>query len=364
MCRMRLGIALLLAVAAFLSLAGCSGGGGDAAATGGLSVSVVFPPLPVEDQAVTPAVIYPQTNSVTIDVLNPADDSALVPQTILNRPAPEGGTVTASITAIPAGPAKLRVKGWTDEDGEGNLVSRVAALTTILIGQKVSKSVVMDGYPTSLQLGATTNPVLVDLVTDITPTPIAADGSSLQMGDFTYQWESSDNSIAAPAGGGAAVETAGELPEPPTQQFVGVSRGSCTITCTVAYAEVEPGGVQTAAEPPVVQQIMTLVVNPNVDTVTLDKTAMTLNSEQTDTAVATAWYKGAVVPNISFTFQSNATGVATVAKDSQTQCTVTAVKGGTATITATQPYTSALATLPVTVPEGDLDVIISSTPVR
>lgn len=358
-----IGFMALVASVALFTLAGC-GGGGDAAATGGLSVTVVFPPLPADAQAVAPAVIYPQTNSVTIDVLKPADDTPLVAQTILNRPAPEGGAVTASITAIPAGPAKLRVKGWTDEEGAGNLVSRVAALTTILIGQKVSKSVVMDGYPTSLQLGATTNPVLVDLVTDITPTPIAADGSSLQMGDFTYQWESSDNSIAAPAGGGAAVETAGELPEPPTQQFVGVSRGSCTITCTVAYAEVEPGGVQTAAEPPVVQQIMTLVVNPNVDTVTLDKTAMTLNSEQTDTAVATAWYKGAVVPNISFTFQSNATSVATVAKDSQTQCTVTAVKGGTATITATQPYTSALATLPVTVPEGDLDVIISSTPER
>ena len=184
------------------------------------------------------------------------------------------------------------------------------------------------------------------------------------MGDFTYQWESSDNAIAAPAGGGAAVETAGELPEPPTQQFVGVSRGSCTITCRVQYAELDPVQVKTTADPPVVQQIMTLVVNPNVDTVTLNKTAMTLNSGQTDTAVATAWYKGVVVPNIDFAFQSSAPAVATVAKDSQTQCTVTAVKGGTTTVTATQSYTAASAAVAVTVPEGDLDVIISSTPER
>ncbi|HCU34961.1 MAG TPA: hypothetical protein DGT21_05725 [Armatimonadetes bacterium] len=323
-------------------------------------MTVVFPPLPANAQAVTPAVIYPQTNSVTIEVLKPSDDAPLVPQTILNRPAPEGGSVTASITAIPAGAAKLRVKGWSGEDGEGNLVSRVAALTTILIGQKVTRSVVMDGYPTSLQLAATANPVLVDLNSDITPTPIAADGTSLQMGDFTYQWESSDNAIAAPAGEGAAVETAGELPEPPTQRFVGISRGSCTSTCRVQYAELEPVQVGTSADPPVVQQTMTLVVDPNVDTVTFNKSSMSLNSGQSDSAVATAWYKGVVVPNVNFSFQSSAPAVATVTKDTQTQCTVTGVKGGTATIRARQPYTSALATLAVTVPEGDLDVIISS----
>lgn len=354
-----IGFMALLAVAALVALAGC-GGGGDAAATGGLAVTVVFPPLPANAQAVTPAVIYPQTNSVTIEVLKAADDTPLVPQTILNRPAPQGGSVTASITAIPAGPAKIRVKGWSGENGEGNLVSRVAALTTILIGQKVTKSVVMDGYPTSLQLAATANPVLVDLVTDITPTPIAADGSSLLMGSFTYQWESSDNAVAAPAGEGAAVETAGDLPEPPTQRFVGISRGSCTITCRVQYAELEPVQVGTSADPPVVQQTMTLVVNPNVDTVTFNKSTMSLNSGQSDTAVATAWYNGAVVPNINFTFQSTVPAVATVAKDSQTQCTITAVKGGTTTVRATQPYTAAYATIAVVVPEGDLDVIISS----
>jgi len=215
-----------------------------------------------------------------------------------------------------------------------------------------------------LQLAATANPVLVDLNSDITPTPIAADGTSLQMGNFTYQWESSDNAIAAPAGEGAAVETAGGLPDPPTQRFIGVSRGSCTITCRVQYAELNPVQVRTTADPPIVQQIMTLVVNPNVDAVTFSKSTMSLNSGQTDTAVATAWYEGAVVPNIDFTFQSSAPAVATVAKDSQTQCTVSAVRGGTTTVRATQPYTAADATIAVVVPEGDLDVIISSTPER
>ncbi len=345
----------MVAAAGLLMLVGCGGGGDSATSGGGLAVTVVFPPLPTAGQAVSPAIIYPQTNSVTIDVLNPTDDSPLVPQTVLNRPQPEGGQVTASITAIPAGNAKLRVHGWSEEDGAGNLVSRVAALTTILIGQKVTANVVMDGYPTSLQLNATVNPVLVDGLTDITPTPISADGSSLLMGDFTYAWESSDETIAAAAEDGA-------LPDPPTKRFVGIARGSCGITCRVQYAPVEPEGVQAAADPPTVQQTLTLVVNPNVDSVTFNKSTVMLNSGQSTTAVATAWYKGVVVPNVNFTFQSSATDVATVAKDSQTQCTIRAVKGGTATITASQAYTAANAMIAVVVPEGDLDVIISSAP--
>jgi len=343
----------LIAIAGFSILAGC-GGGSDTpqAQTGSLTYSVTFLPLP---DAVETAVIYPATDSISIDIVDPADGEPVVARTMLNRPSPEGGRVTTTITEIPIGTQLIKVKGWSFENAGGNLISRVFDTALIQAGKTTSKNMIMQGYPFSIDLFTDDSPVLVDELAAVYATPKAINGDTL-LGDYTYTWASSDTTIAAPYVGAAAMaQIASAECDSAEQVFIGVARGNCELRCTLVHEDdhVEPMQV------PVVG-VLPLAVNPNVDEVIVDPASMELGTGISEDATATAKYKGNVVNDVEFSFISGDTGVATVVGTSQATCTVTGAGGGTTEITACQLYTSATDTIAVTVPEAGLDVIISS----
>ncbi len=345
----------LVATAGLLIVAGCGGGGeGEAAATGGLKFAVNFPPVP---DGVEPAVIYQATNSITIDIVDSATGTNVVAQVVLNRPSPEGGQVTTTIEAIPIGEWLVKVQGWSLEDGLGNLLSRVFDTALILIGQTTTKTMVMEGYPYSIDLFASSNPVLVDEFTGVYATPRAVNGDIL-LASYQYEWSSSDQNIAdLVTNGPAAVNSA--LIEGSSQLFIGIARGTCDIFCQLVHAE--PSGATTPQQADVVGTLA-LVVDPNIDEVIVSPDTMELYSGNHADATVTAKYGGSEVTNIEFSFASDNTGVATVTKTAANTCRVHAVSGGTATVTVTQPYTSASATIAVTVREGALQVIVSGAP--
>ena len=334
---------MLLTGCILLAAAGC-GGGGDAhraANTGNFSIAVVFPPL--QEAEVRPAVIYTGTQSITVDILDQTTKQNVVPQKTLNSPSPLGGKVNATITPVPVGTWLLLVQGWEEQNGGGKLLSKVTDTVTINVGQTTTKTVTMDGYPFEITLFATPNPVLVDETTEIIATPKAINGDTL-LGNFEYEWGSSNDGIAkVKTPGGTA---AGE-------EFIGVSRGTCTVSATLQHDDPDAGR-------PNVEGTLGLNVLPNVDEVIVEPSTMSLGSGESEDATATARYKGVVVTGVTFSFSSDKTSVATVASTSANTCQVNGIAGGTATITATQPYTAASGTIAVTVPEGELDLIIQS----
>jgi hypothetical protein len=302
-------------------------------------MTVEFPPL--RGDQIQPAVIYEDTNSITVDIQNQSTGENVVARVVLNRPTPAGGEVTTTINAIPAGTWKVVVQGFSAEDAAGKRLSKVTDTVTIETGQTATKTVVMVGYPFSITLAASLNPFLVDQTTTLTATPKAADGATL-LGSYEYEWSSSNTGIAKIKG------TAGSAD---TQEFEGVARGNCNLNAKLVHVNPEPGQED-------VEGTLAVTVNPNIDEVIITPNTMNLPSGTSDDATATAKYKGTEVTNINFTFVSNKTSVATVNKTGDATCEVTAVAGGVATITASQPFTSSTGTLTVTCAEGNLDLII------
>ncbi len=342
----------LTALAALLVVAGCGGGTDEATATGGLEFTVNFPPLP---DAAKLAVIYEATNSITIDIAHSANGPNVVPRVVINRPSPQGGQVVVLIPRLPAGPCLVKVQGWALEDGKGNLLSRVFDTALIVGGRTTTKAMVMEGYPYTIDLVAEPNPVRVDLWTTAYATPKAVNGETL-LGTFAYQWWSTDESIAWPGAPALeAVNTTGVFGTG-DQVFYAAARGTCGLRCKLIHQAPDR---DTDVEQADVIGAVALVVQPNIDEVTVSPDTIVVASGTNADATATAKYQGEAVTDIQFSFTSDHPEVATVTKTAAASCRVHAVRGGTATITATQPFTNATGTIAVTVPEGGLDVIIN-----
>jgi hypothetical protein len=287
-------------------------------------------------------VIYPETNSITVDILDSVTREQIVSPTTLNRSGPGGGPVRTTISAIPVGTWLVRVTGWSELDSAGRLLSRVYDMVTIVIAQTTTKNVVMEGYPVSLAITAAPHPVLVDLTTELVTTPMAINGDVV-LGTFAYEWASDDETITV-LDAASTTDTA---------IFRGVSRGSTNITCKLVHDDPVPGQPEVARE-------FDLRVNPNVDDVVVTPDTLILLSGKSATATATASYKTVSVV-VEFSFASSDTSVATVTKLGDNQCRIDAIKAGEASITVSQPYTGTSAKIDVTVPEGTLDAIITRT---
>ncbi|NLJ35533.1 MAG: hypothetical protein GX358_04765 [candidate division WS1 bacterium] len=338
---MMIPLTVLAVLGVGLFVVGCGGGGDDSpggAPTGSLQFSVHFPPSP---QEVQPAVIYPETNSITVDILDSVTREQIVPPTTLNRSGPGGGPVRTTISAIPIGTWLVRVTGWSELDSAGRLLSRVYDMVTIVIAQTTTKNVVMEGYPVSLAITAASHPVLVDLTTELVTTPMAINGDVV-LGTFAYEWSSGDETITV-LDAASTTDTA---------IFRGVSRGSTDITCKLVHDDPVPGQPEVARE-------FDLRVNPNVDDVVVTPDTLILLSGKSATATATASYKTVAVVPVEFSFASSDTSVATVTRLGDDQCRIDAIKAGVASITVSQPYTGASATIDIAVPEGSLDVSIT-----
>lgn len=349
------GIVVILSI---VLLIGCGGGGEEAVGnTGGMQISVTFPPL---EDGVQPAVIYGATNSITVDVVDPETGNPVVPRTVINRPAPQGGQVTVTISDIPAGNWFMIIAGWEEEDGAGKMVSEAAETVEITTGQTTEKSVVMDGWPYTLVVTANPNPILVDQWADILVTPKDVEGNTL-LRQFVYSFESSNLDVCTVEGSVLPTgERAGLLQAEPQATANGIARGQATITVTLE-GEAMPTSADVDTAQDAVTGTVVIVVDPNVDEVVVEPSTCTLDIDETIGLTATAKYQGNVVEDIDFSFTSADSNIASVTKTGQNTAEITGVSGGQCGVAAKQPYTSASATCAVTVPYGSANVVISET---
>ncbi len=338
-------------------LAGCGGGGEEATDSGGMKISVTFPPLPAD---VNPAVIYQPTNSITVAIVDPATTQPVVPRKVVNRPDPQGGQVTVVIEDIPAGTWMVKIAGWEDENAGGKMLSQAHDSVTISVGTTASKSIVMEGWPYELVLQANQNPILVDTTTQLFVTPLDVDGNTL-LGDFVYSFSSSDASVCSVS----LPVTASSVEVAPAQDATGdailegIARGLAIITAELVQTDLQPSGVGTAQA--AVTGTIDMTVHPNVDEVVVTPSSCEIKIDETVTLTAEAKYNGNTVPNIDFSFSSADSTIVSVSKTGQNTAEMTGVSGGIIGVAATQPYTRASATCQVTVPYGNMNVIISGT---
>ncbi|MFP3904590.1 MAG: hypothetical protein ACLFWB_10155, partial [Armatimonadota bacterium] len=341
-------------------VAGCGGGSEDqvAADTGKMQISVRFPAVADGPQ---PAVIYADTNSITVDILASVGGEPVISRTTINRPDPQGGEVSVTIADIPVGDWILVVRGWELEDGGGKLLSTAQQMVTITTGTTTEKSIVMDGWPYELILTASTNPILVDQRAYLTVTAKDADGNTL-LRNFAYTFESSNTGVCTvtddvlvPAG-----TSVSPLSTDYDAQVDAVARGQATITATLVGEVAEASADVKTAEAPVTGSLE-MIVDPNIDEVVVTPSTAELAIDETVTITAEARYKGGVVEDIVFDFASTDSAIVSVSQVGDDTAEITGESGGTATVTAAQPYTSASGTCEVTVPYGNLNVIISET---
>lgn len=348
------GIALVFCM---LVLAGCGGGGEEAVNEGGMQISVTFPPLPAD---VNPAVIYEPTNSITVDIIDPATAEPVVPRTVVNRPDPQGGEVTVMIEDIPAGTWMVKIAGWENENGGGKMLSRAHDSVTISVGTTATKSIVMEGWPYELILAANQNPILVDSTTALYVTPRDVDGNTL-LGDFMYNFSSSDSAVCtvAPVIVPSNAEVTPAAEETKDAVLEGMSRGVATITAELVQEGSQTSAVQTAQAP--VTGTLDMIVHPNVDEVVVTPSSCQMKIDESITLTAEAKYKGNTVPDIDFSFSSADSTIVSVTKTGENTAEMTGISGGTSGVEAAQPYTRASAKCEVTVPYGNMNVIISET---
>lgn len=176
-------------------LSGC--GGGDSAAaggsTGGIQVSVLFPPRP---EAVAPQALPAATNSVRIQVLKPSDESPIVPDHIVSRSG--AGPHTVTIDHVPVGPCLVRVLAYESYDGTGRAIARAEVLTAITAGQVTKVSLVTEALVVRVDVSPSAVIVERTTKTKLTGTCYDADDNVVVA---SIDWKSdSANASVAPDG--------------------------------------------------------------------------------------------------------------------------------------------------------------------
>ncbi|MFP3904591.1 MAG: hypothetical protein ACLFWB_10160 [Armatimonadota bacterium] len=331
-----------LAVAAFLTVAllGCAGGGKERATeTGTVKFSVTFPPL--EESAQT-ATIYGATNSITVDLVDPEANEPVVTQTVINRPEPQSGEVTVLISDIPEGQWLLKTVGWEQEDGGGQALSRAEENVTVSGGATTDKSVIMDGWPYSLDLMQTPYWLLVDGTAQLTVTPRDVDSNTL-LGNFSYTLSSS-NPGCCTVSTSSKMADVGPAQEEADAVLTGVANGDATVTAKLL------GGPDAA---PAVTGSMPVHVYDNIDEVVIDPASVTLKLGETATLTAIPKYKGEVcddiAPFVMWNFLTTGECTSIDFTGGQTAEVTAVAREGTDVITATQTLNSASADCLVTV---------------
>ncbi len=338
-------------------LAGCGGGGGEqtVANVGGIRVTVDFP---VVQTGAAPAVIHEQTNSITVQIVDTETGDPVRPATVINRPSPQGGEVSATILDVPEGNWLLVVSGWENEDGGGKMLSTASDMVTVTTGQTVEKSIVMQSWPYELALSVANNPILIDETAQLVVTPLDVDGNVI-LRNFVYSFSSNNPgicSVSANVGPLDVRSSAGATTGDAT--LTAIARGKAVITATLEGETVESGSVSTAQT--AVTGSITMDVWPNLDEVVMDPSSITIYTEEKLLITAQAKYQGNVVEDIDFNFVCQHPNL-TIIETTQNTVLVEAVSPGQALVEAHQPYTDAYGTSEVSVIGVVVEAVQSKT---
>jgi len=328
-------IALVLAVLLALGLlAGCAGGGGGSDG-GSIRFTVTFPPLPSAGGSTR--YIPPALMSLGIDVLDPDTEEAKVPRVIVNRPSPEGGTVSVSIPDVHTGDTLLVVKGYDQEDCQGQLICQ--ASTTCTVNLNETAQVPMTMATTVVRVEVSGPAALIrGQIAALTPSGFDIDNSLVV--DATFTWTTSNAGVVALGG-------AGVPPGSTLQPITAAGVGTATLTATAVGTAIT-GSLDIRVFPP-------------PDRVDVQPTERTINQGLSFVISADCYAGETLLPDVPITFTAGTPGIVEIAPLTDNTARVTATGEGNTVITASQEFSSATGTCAVTVTAtGGIDVGIGS----
>ncbi|HUS79991.1 MAG TPA: Ig-like domain-containing protein, partial [Armatimonadota bacterium] len=180
------------------------------------------------------------TNSVLVRVLNPADLSPLVPDTVIARPA-GGDQARATIDHIPPGPARLDASARPNADGSGTALAAAATQVQVVSSQTVQVGLALLGIARRVEVSPDTLDILTTKSDALTATAFdAADNVVL---GAAFGWTSSAPAVASVSDTGVVTGVgAGNATITATETREGVN-GSCAATVSAREAtrvEVTP----------------------------------------------------------------------------------------------------------------------------
>ncbi|MCE5240698.1 Ig-like domain-containing protein [bacterium] len=330
---------------AIILLCGCGGGSGSGGGdVGSLRFSVRFPALP--DGVVMPEYLPAKLMSLVIEVIDTNTGLPKCAPIIVNRTSPSEEVVNVTVEAVHIGATTLIIKGYDGLNGTGTVICDATAGVEVL--PNVAVSVTMTMATTVIRIEITgASSVLVGGNTQLTATGYDVDGNVVLDADFT--WSSLDNTLAQ-------VDQTGLV--------TGVARGNTGIKVEEAKAIATPAIHNIAVNPNIDRVEITTVGSPYVAPAgTAAGGSTTINIWQYQDIVAKCYSGSTEITDVPITFTSgdNTTVTVAPAATDSPNATIHGIKeGGPVTITASQPYTSAVGTLSVTVTAlGDINIIVN-----
>ena len=332
---------------AIILLCGCGGGSGTGGGdVGSLRFSVRFPALP--DGVVMPTYLPAKLMSLVIEVIDTSTGLPKCAPIIVNRTSPSEEVINVSVEAVHIGATTLIIKGYDGLDGTGTVICDATAEVEVLPNVAVNVTMTMATTVIRIQITGASS-VLVGGNTQLAATGYDVDGNIVLDADFT--WSSLDNTLAQ-------VDQTGLV--------TGVARGNTGIKVEEAKAIATPAIHNIAVNPNIDRVEITQVGSPYLPAAVRPATGPTgvpVNVGKCLDIVAKCYVGAVEVTAVPITFTSGDDTLATVtpAAPDSPNATIAGVKeGGPVTITASQPYTSAVGTFQVYVTAlGDINIIVN-----
>ena len=299
----RLPLTMILLLCCLVLLAGCGGGnsGSRVGLSGGIRVSVIFPPRAA---SVTPQSLPSATNSIRIQVCAPGHLTPIVPDRVVARSGE--GPQTAVFEQVPVGPCLVRALAYESLDGSGQVIAQAEVLTSIAAGQLTKVSLITE----ALVVRVVVLPDKLDLeyIASGTLTATCYDADDNVILD-PVKWESDSDSVSVAANG----------------EVTGAHEGSAVVRATH-----EASGLSDVCDVTVFRR-HTAVVRVAPDSVVLwppDQAQVQLTATAYDA-------KGVVIPYATIAWASdsapmvtvNSTGLVSTISTGSTTATITASAG-------------------------------------
>ncbi len=238
------GVVGALVVGALVMGAGCGSGGSGPAAlvgepgvgspqeTGSLHVAVRFPPC----SGVTPQGLPAAASSVRIIVIGIGDQT--VADVCLQRPAGNGGTVSTTITDVPAGDNIVTVAAYASADCSGTPVAFALETVTVVAGQTNTVTIVTQPTVITGTVDSSIVRITVGETADVQTQWFDIDGNEAMPVGVT--WSSSDETVAT---------VAPDVDDSRQATITGIGVGNCLLTATSSPdSQVQPAQGPSAVE--------------------------------------------------------------------------------------------------------------------